>query len=398
MSLTRFAVVAVLPWGVAGVSRGQVLAPAKIQDPKLRALQSKYLYELTAATTEIASHSYPSKFYLTRALDLRKSELESADRGSAEFAMFGKQTVLRVRGNYSAVYSSEMSSKDRVSRTYLDVVVPILSAAIRRVNDETEMDAFMIELSHHVRKVAGITIDRFENSAFILPRTSAQKLAETTDPNEQLAVLTDATVYIDGRVVPFGGQAKAPAVAVGSQNLPGPDAAAVGPRTSVSSPGTITASVSARNGEGPSAAVLDRMVQELGPQANFDPSAKPVLIAFRGVSYWRLSVKTTLAFADASSQYRLAALAFDRHVSHLIRSVLPYFKDAQRFEGIAFRTTVNTGSNTPPDSVEFIFPITDLRRYESYEITGQQLINAGFVLINGERVGLDLQSAEAVKP
>jgi len=36
-----------------------------------------------------------------------------------------------------------------------------------------------------------------------------------------------------------------------------------------------------------------------------------------------------------------------------------------------------------------------MRHYEQYDITGQQLINAGFVLINGERVGLELQAAEA---
>jgi hypothetical protein len=142
---------------------------------------------------------------------------------------------------------------------------------------------------------------------------------------------------------------------------------------------------------------LDRMAQELGPQAHFDPLAKPSLFDFRGASYLRIPLITTLAAADAGSQYRLAALAFDRHVSHLIRSVLPYTKDALGFEGIDFRTTVSAGS-TMPDTVEFLFPITELQRYESYDITGQQLINAGFVLINGERVGLDLQSAEAVKP
>ena len=50
------------------------------------------------------------------------------------------------------------------------------------------------------------------------------------------------------------------------------------------------------------------------------------------------------------------------------------------------------------DTVELLFPRAELRRYENYDITGQQLINAGFVLINGERVGLDLQTAETVKP
>jgi hypothetical protein len=59
---------------------------------------------------------------------------------------------------------------------------------------------------------------------------------------------------------------------------------------------------------------------------------------------------------------------------------------------------VSAGPDSTPDTVEFLFPMTELQRYENYDITGQQLINAGFVLINGERVGLDLQTAEAVKP
>jgi hypothetical protein len=46
------------------------------------------------------------------------------------------------------------------------------------------------------------------------------------------------------------------------------------------------------------------------------------------------------------------------------------------------------------EAVEFSFPLSALRCYESYECTGQQSINAGTVLINGERVGLDLWIAE----
>jgi hypothetical protein len=36
-----------------------------------------------------------------------------------------------------------------------------------------------------------------------------------------------------------------------------------------------------------------------------------------------------------------------------------------------------------------------MRCYEQYDCTGQQLLNSGIVLINGERVGLELQVAEA---
>ena len=44
--------------------------------------------------------------------------------------------------------------------------------------------------------------------------------------------------------------------------------------------------------------------------------------------------------------------------------------------------------------MKFFFPFSALRCYERYDCTGQQLIDAGTVLINGERVSLDLQIAE----
>jgi hypothetical protein len=163
INLTRLAVAALLAGAVTGVSPAQVVAPAEIKDPRLRALQSKHLAGLTAAAAEIASHNYPARFYLTRALDLRRNALSSADRRSVDFSMSGNQTVLLVRANYAAIYPAEMPPKDRVSRTYLDAAVPILTAAMQRVKDETEMDAVVIELSHHVRKGAVMTIDRYEN-------------------------------------------------------------------------------------------------------------------------------------------------------------------------------------------------------------------------------------------
>jgi hypothetical protein len=70
--------------------------------------------------------------------------------------------------------------------------------------------------------------------------------------------------------------------------------------------------------------------------------------------------------------------------------------DRVGLDGLDFSTTVRTGSETTsPLAVEFIFPLPALVCYETFDCTGQQLIDQGFVLINGDRVGLDLQSAEA---
>ena len=46
-------------------------------------------------------------------------------------------------------------------------------------------------------------------------------------------------------------------------------------------------------------------------------------------------------------------------------------------------------------AVEFLFPLQEVRAYASFDCTGQQLIDGSYVLINGERVNLNLLAAEA---
>ena len=79
--------------------------------------------------------------------------------------------------------------------------------------------------------------------------------------------------------------------------------------------------------------------------------------------------------------------------------MLTYFKGDQNFDGISFSTTIRPRikpgtAAAKALSVEFFFPLDALRRYESYDCTGQQLMNEGIVLINGERAGLDLELAQ----
>jgi hypothetical protein len=143
----------------------------------------------------------------------------------------------------------------------------------------------------------------------------------------------------------------------------------------------------------------NHMLKELEPEAHFVTYAPPAFIPFHHQVYLELSLTTALAESPESSRYKLAALAFDEHISPLIRRVLTYFPGDQKFDGISFSTTVRprpkpgvpTGK---PLSVEFFFPMESLRRYVSFDCSGQQLINDGIVLINGERAGLDLELAQ----
>jgi hypothetical protein len=139
---------------------------------------------------------------------------------------------------------------------------------------------------------------------------------------------------------------------------------------------------------------LARLVRELDKDAHFVSYAPPTFIEFHKGAYLELSIATTLRETVPGSQYRMAALAFDEHVAHLIRPVLASLKTRPDFDGIDLSTSVRLAAGTSAGAVEFIFPTAALLCYERYDCTGQQLINQGFVLINGERVSLDLQSAE----
>jgi hypothetical protein len=81
-----------------------------------------------------------------------------------------------------------------------------------------------------------------------------------------------------------------------------------------------------------------------------------------------------------------------------VRPVLGYFKEDAGFDGIDFSTTVKIAGdneNVHALAVEFILPLSALHCFQQFDCTGQQLLNTGIILINGERAGLELQTAEA---
>lgn len=369
---------------------GQVLSPAEITDPTMRGLQQSHLAELHAITKTLEGHKFPYHFYYSRRLDVSEREQERNDQRSIQFDNFRGQVVLKITGNYFAAYSAERMTKEgRARQTYLDVMLPILQAAVPALAGAQVLDAFALEISHHViRKILGVDTESPENVVLILPKASAQHLVEARDEATRAAAVLEGTAYLNGAPVSF---------------WPGELIPASTARSVSSAPAapTITthASKPQTNLDAEFHDAIGRMLKELDSQAHFVPYAPPSFIAFRGGQYLQIPITTNLASADSGSQYKLAALAFDRHIAHLVRPVLAYFKDSADFSGIDFSTTVHLAGLSAESqagmAVEFIFPLNALRRYEQFDLTGQQLLDAGVVLINGERVGLDLQSAEA---
>jgi hypothetical protein len=389
----------------------QVVSPPEIGDLQMRELQQTHLADLKAVGAAISSHSFPYQLYFSRILDLNESQQGRSDQRSIRFDKFRKQTVVEITANYYAAYSAELMQREqRVRRTLDDVIVPMLQLAVPRLIKEEKVQGFAIEISHHVRKkVLGVSTENPENVAFILPRAAAQRLIAAASPAEREAALMQGLLFVDRKPVD-GWEGRESQFVAETQAEPSPVRAAA---KTVSEPAALSAivipqpvepekprpEVSPDNLSKLQSAhqdVLDRLVRDLDKQAHFVSYAPPSFIPFHKGVYLQLSVTTTLQEKENGSQYRVAALAFDEHIAHLIRPVLASLKSRPDFDGIDFSASVRlAGAVASGVAVEFIFPTEALLRYQDYDCTGQQLINLGFILINGERAGLDLQSAEA---
>jgi hypothetical protein len=394
MRIGRLGLIAILLVGLRQPAAGQVLPPSEIADPVIRGLQQSHLEDLQTIAAAIGGHTFPYHFSLSRRLDVSEREQAHSDQRSIQFERFHGQIVLKITGNYFAAYSAgSLTREERARRTYEDVLVPLLEAAVPALLRTEVPDSFALEVSHHVVKaVLGVDTESAENVALVLPKASAERLVVARDGADRDAVVTEGSAYLNGTPVSLASQLAPASVAANSRVRP---AGIGGQAAEVASP---LKEAALRRQDATYHDAVERIVKDLDAQAHFLPGARPSFISFRGAPYLQIPFITALGVSDAGSQYKLAALAFDRHVARLIRPVLAYFKDGADFAGIDFSSTVRLPGGAVGQeavTVEFILPLTALRRYEQFNLTGQQLIDTGVVLINGERAGLDLQVAEA---
>ena len=414
---------------LATVASGQALNPSELKNPAMRALQEKYFAQLQSVADEIHAHVFPNSFYASRVLDLDLAHQEKADQRSLRFDSYKGKTVVELTGNYFAAYADdELDKNHRAAATCQDVILPILQIAVPVFQDMPEVDGFALEISHQIRKkVMGNVQEHPENLVIILDRDAAVRLVSARTDRERQAALLEGQTYInaeqfvltlrDDLSKPQIEDSDAPSVARKDQasawqlakasNFPAIRPSARSAASAPPAPVHDTSREALSAIQASLQGTIDKIVSEMDGQANFVSIAPPSVVSFRKGAYLEFSVNSNLPATVVGSRYKLAALAFDDHIAHLVRPIAFQFQGDTPIDGIAFSTTIHTGApttaapNAKPaagdttQAVEFFLPLESLRCYESYDCTGQQLIEAGSVLINGERVSLDLQTAEA---
>jgi hypothetical protein len=430
MLANRIALIATL-LACARILPAQVVASVEMTDPALRALQQQSFTDLKAVGQNITNYPFNFPFYLSRKLDIDEKAQKRTDQHSIRFEHLNGSTVLAISGNYYGAYAADkFNDEQRARLTFQDVVVPILKAVVPTFQGNSSVQGYAVEVSHHViSKTMGMPIERPENLMIYFPQAAAVKLVTAQNNMAMQGALIDADVLLNAKQLSIwltdeGDKPveSAPPLPAGNQTLTAaatPPAApyshpvnepAVTPDpkpVSTPNPPLAPPSIPMRDSSPQAIAVLqssiqgvsNHMLKELEPDAHFVTYAPPAFIPFHHQVYLELSLTTALSEPPDTSRYKLAALSFDEHISPLIRRALTYFSGDQNFDGISFSTTVRSHMRpgVPPGkaiSVEFFFPLESLRRYQSYDCTGQQLMNDGIVLINGERVQLDLQLAE----
>jgi hypothetical protein len=398
----------------------QVLTVFEVHDPAARRLQQRYLKELTSIGAEVQAHPFPYNFYLSRLLDIDEPRQLKADQRSIRFDKYHDRVVLEITGNYYAAYSEAvMDKRARVKKTYEDLVLPVLKIAVPKFPPDDAFSGFAIEVSYHVRRrLMSVVTENAENLVFVFSQESAHRAVTAANDEQQQAALLDSEVYLDAE--PFllwlNGEPPAEVVAAKLQAKPvssKPAAAtpssppAAGPQAEPDA--TVSSSLLKKDALPVRLITPDilahlttthrdaiaRMTADLDEQAHFVPYAPPAFVAFHQGAYLQLSIDSAVSSSNGS-RYQLAALAFDDHIAHLIRPVLAYFQEASDFDGIDFSTTLKLPGGNNSEAVEFFFPFAALRSFSNYDCSGQQLIDGGIVLINGERATLNLAAAEAV--
>jgi hypothetical protein len=402
----------------------QVLAASKIKDPVGQQLQQTYIDELRRLGADAGALRFPYPFYFSETLDIDESKQKQSPQGSLHFDRYNGQIVLEITGNYYISYSEAMlNSNQRSRKTYEDVVLPLLKIAVNKIDRKVPIDAYAFEIAHHVRrKVLKVDTEGPENLTLIIPRAIGERLAAAKDRETAQAALLESAVYLNGEPLSLwlsGDDAPAdikdhyvarhtphPEKQQAATDEPVEPGTLVSPhlipesellnriRESKSKPHDVSpqrlASLQTAN-----EATLQRMLSELKAEARFVDYAPPSFIAFHDGAYLQLNLTTELASPAGSSQYGIAALAFDNHIAHLLRPVSKYFQDNPQFNGIDFSTTIHQSAEVGSESVEFVVPLSVLSCYVKYDCTGQELINRSIILINGERVSLDLERAES---
>src|SRR6202163_1206934 len=183
-------------WGSCGPAQG---SPAEIANPKLKAAEQEYFPQLRSLQHVIGETQFPLPFILTRYVGLDPGRQASLDTRGIEFVYFQNRVLLKPSGCYTAAFNSEQLTKnERASRTFQEVIVPILRLIAHEIPPDVKCDGIAFEIAYHARAPRRDSdFEGREILAVVLDRADAFAFLSEPGNEQRQAILNRSGIYLD---------------------------------------------------------------------------------------------------------------------------------------------------------------------------------------------------------
>jgi hypothetical protein len=431
----RYILTAVLSFVCASAGLAQV-SPNEILNPQLKALEIQYLPQLKAINQQIAKTHFPFPFYLSRVVGLDPSEQVEADTRGLEFRRFKDRVVLKATGNYNAAYDSkQLTRNERAARTFHDVFLPIFQVITQNIPPDIDCDAIGIEVAFHVRdRQKSYDYEGQDILVVVLDRKDAFQMALENNDNARQEILDRSLVYLGGEEYGLSlldrdptivdqqarsktAQTDAASTARGSTSASrlmrsNPNLLPSSAPGSTVGASTMAASKVDLSQAKPAATQADAEKLQAQYQSQLDVLSKEGQAQFGFVDYdppsfvvvskqmvLQMTLKNTTRFdPDKTNIYKRAAQTFDLFLAPKMKDILDRVPSDVPVDYYDF-SVVNPLSPTSlgkerSEAIEFLLPKNPAGKFANSEITNQEMIDRGQVLVNGVRIALNLQLVE----
>lgn len=430
------------------------VSPEEVLNPDLKALEQTYFPQLKTISLEIAKTKFPYPFYLSRYVGLDPSQQVAVDSRGLEFVRFQDRSILKVSGNYNAAYDTfRMTQNERAAATFRTVVLPILTLMTAVLPQDLSCDGIGFEISHHTRtKDRSYDFEGKEILVVVLDRDDAWAMSHAATDAERQEILNRSKVFMSGkeyglslserdplnvqtlpRSVPskpdatstarssttashspllksFGATPASPSVSSPAEPIH-PSSLA----TPLSSPAADPQPVAPPPAAAPAVPVaaptqadadkLDERYQsqlavlakEGAAKFHFVAYALPTFVIFHDQMALQITLKNSIQFGTAKgSIYKRAAQSFDLFLAGLLKDISERVSSDVEFQLYDFSVLneLASGGKGASEAIEFICPRDGLKKFVNADITNQQLLDQSVVLVNGERIALNLQLVE----
>jgi hypothetical protein len=433
-SVRKFVCVVALGLGCAMSAAAQV-SPNEILNPQLKALEKQYLTQLKTINQEIAKTKFPFSFNLNRVVGLDPAQQVEADTRGLEFKRFRDRVILKATGNYNAAYDSKQFTRnERAARTFRDVFLPILQIITRNIPPDVDCDSIGMEVSFHVRDVEkGYDYEGKDILVVVLDRKDAFQMVLEKDDNARQEILNRSMVFLGGEdfglslldrdpmIIDTQARAKStkidasttvssstsasrlihnnpnlmPSAATGNPI----DSPAAAPKVDLSHSKPAATPADAQKLQTQYQTQLDALAGEGKARYGFVDYDPPTFVVVSKQMVLQMTLKNSTKYEpEKTSIYKRAALTFDLFLAPKMKDVLdrvPSDLPVDYYDFSVVNTLVSSsGGKDRSEAIEFLLPKNLAQKFVNSEITNQELLDKGQVLINGVRIALNLQMAE----